>query len=114
MPRVKRGTTKLKTRRGILKRAKGYRFGRSNKKKQAKEALLHAGAHAYTDRKKKKRVFRQLWNIKINAGVRAEGISYSKFIDQMKKKKIGLDRKVLAQLAEKEPECFNKIVAEIK
>jgi large subunit ribosomal protein L20 len=114
MARVKRGTTGTKTRRNILKQAKGYRFGRSNKEKQAKEALLHAGAHAAAHRRKKKGDFRRLWNIKIGAAARAEGISYSKFIDALKKKKVGLDRKVLANLAEKEPDTFKEITNFVK
>ena len=75
-----------------MKRAKGFRFGRGSKERLAREALLHAGTHAFRDRKKKKRVMRAGWNVKINAGVRAEGSSYSKLIGALTKKKIKLDR----------------------
>lgn len=110
MSRIKRGTTKLKRRRKVLKRAKGYRFGRSKKEKQAKEALLHAGAHAFAHRRKKKREFRKLWNIKIGAKTKEFGISYSKFIHLLKKQKVGLDRKILATLAEEKPETFERVM----
>ena len=112
MTRVKRGTTSLKHRRNILRKAKGYRFGRSKKEAQAKEALLHAGVYAFAHRRKKKGDFRQLWQVKINAGSREHGISYSKFIDALKKKNIGLNRKMLAEFAEHSPEIFEKIVKE--
>ena len=112
MTRVKRGTTSIKHRRNILKKAKGYRFGRSKKERQAKEALLHAGVYAFAHRRKKKGDFRQLWQIKINAAVREEGVSYSKFMDALKKKNIGLNRKILAELAEHNPEVFKHIAKE--
>ncbi len=112
MARVKKGVHALKKRRTILKLAKGYRFGRSKKERMAKEALAHAGAYSFAHRKDKKNDFRRLWNIKINAGVRTENFSYSKFIGALKKKNIILDRKILADLAENHPETFKKIVAE--
>ncbi len=108
--RVKRGTTSMKRRRNILKAVKGYRFGRSTKERQAKEAIAHAGAHAFAHRRKKKNDFRRLWQIKINALARENGISYSKLIGALKKKEVELDRKVLADLAENNPEIFAKIV----
>jgi large subunit ribosomal protein L20 len=114
MTRVKRGTISLKRRRNILKLAKGFRFGRSTKEKQAKEALYHAGNHAFNDRRKKKNNFRQLWQTQIGAAVKEEGLSYSKFIDALKKKNIGLNRKMLAHLAEHEADTFKKIVAKVK
>jgi large subunit ribosomal protein L20 len=114
MTRVKRGTTSLKTRRNILKQAKGYRFGRSTKERQAKEAINHAGVYAYRDRKKKKGVFRRLWTLRINAASRMNGISYSRLIDKLKKANIGLDRKILSQLAQEQPKIFSKIVKEAK
>ena len=114
MPRVKRGTIANKRRAKTLKYTKGFRWGRKSKERAAKEALLHAWTHAFRGRKEKKRVFRQLWNIKINAAVREEGMSYSKFIAALKKKKVALDRKVLADLAEHEPEVFKKVVAFVK
>jgi len=115
MSRVKRGTTTLKRRKNILKKTKGYRFGRSTKKQQAKEALAHAGVHSFAHRKDKKNDFRRLWNIKINAFVRAnkKPISYSKFIGALKKNKINLDRKILADLAENNPKSFEKILNKI-
>lgn len=114
MPRVKRGTTHLKSRRNILKKTKGYSAGRKKLIKQAKTAINKAGVYAYRDRRVKKRVARTTWQIKINAAVRENGLSYSRFIDALKKHNIGLDRKILAEIAEKNPEVFAKIVAEIK
>lgn len=114
MTRVKRGITSLKRRRNILKQTKGFRHGRKSKERLAKEALLHAGTHAFQHRRKKKRDFRKLWQIKISAGARKNDISYSKLIDKLKKTKINLDRKILAELAEKNPEIFSKIIEKIK
>jgi len=111
--RVKRGTTSMKRRRNILKAVKGYRFGRSTKERQAKEAIAHAGAHAFAHRRKKKNDFRRLWQIKINALARENGISYSKLIGALKKKEVALDRKVLADIAENNPEIFEKIIKEV-
>ncbi len=110
MTRVKRGTTSLKRRRNVLKQVRGNRFGRSTKERQAKEAIAHAGLHAFAHRRDKKNDFRRLWQIKINSAVRPLGISYSKFIGVLKKKGIGLDRKILADIAENEPETFEDIV----
>jgi len=113
MPRVKRGTIATKKREKLLKYTKGFKWGRKSKERLAKDALLHAWTHAFRGRKEKKRNFRALWNVKINAGVREEGISYSTFIGLLKKQKIILDRKVLAQMAEQEPETFKKIVSQV-
>jgi large subunit ribosomal protein L20 len=114
MTRVKRGTIANKTRKNVLKQTKGYRFGRSTKERQANEAIVHAGSHAFAHRKDKKGDFRRLWNIKINAGIRAlnnETIpSYSKLIGALKKKEIDLNRKMLAELAEFHPEVFAKVI----
>ena len=110
MVRVKRGTTSLKTRKNLLKRVKGYRWGRSKKERQAREALLHAGNHAFAHRKKKKGDFRHLWSVKISAALRPHDISYSAFIHMLKTKNIGLNRKMLAEIAEREPGTFNRIV----
>lgn len=112
MTRVKRGTLKKKRKKEMLKKAKGYRFGRGNKYKQAKEAVTHAGAHAFAHRRKKKGDFRRLWQVKISAGLREHGLSYSKFIGLLGKKEIALDRKILADLAENEPETFAEVVKE--
>jgi large subunit ribosomal protein L20 len=114
MTRVKKGVHALKRRRSVLKQTKGMRHGRSTKERQAKDALLHAGNYAFAHRKDKKSHNRKLWNIKINAGAREEGISYSKLIDSLKKKNIELDRKILSTLAEHNPETFKRVLAKIK
>ena len=114
MTRVKQGVMAHKRRKKIIKQAKGFKWGRKSKYKLAKDALKHAWTHAYVDRKKKKRNFRRLWQIKINAASRAHGLTYSKFINKLKKAKIEIDRKILAHLAEKQPEVFEKIVEKIK
>jgi large subunit ribosomal protein L20 len=114
MPRVKRGTIANKHRRSILKSTKGFRWGRKSKERAAKEALLHAWTHAFQGRKEKKRNFRALWNVKINAAIRVHGMNYSTFIAALKKKEVLIDRKILADLAENEPEVFEKIVAFVK
>ncbi len=114
MSRVKRGTTHVKKRRKLLAKTKGYRWGRKKLIKQAKEAVVKAGAHAYVDRKKKKRTKRALWQIKIGAFVREQGLSYSKFINLLKVNKIELDRKVLADLAVNNKKVFIKIIEELK
>ncbi|MCX6739021.1 MAG: 50S ribosomal protein L20 [Candidatus Parcubacteria bacterium] len=114
MTRVKRGTTANKSRKNVLAQTKGYRFGRSTKERQAYEAIVHAGSHAFAHRRDKKGDYRRLWNVKINAGIRAlENVtipSYSKLIDALKKKSIALNRKMLAELAEFQPEVFAKVI----
>lgn len=112
--RIKRGKIAHKRRKGILKRAKGFRLGRKNKIKLAKEATTKAGQKAYIGRKQKKRNFRRLWQIKINAGARLHEITYSRFMNGLKKAKVGLDRKILAELAENNPKVFEKIVETAK
>ncbi len=114
MPRVKRGVNAHKHREKLLKLTKGFKWSRKSKERAAKEALLHGLTRMFRGRKEKKRVFRQLWNTKINAGVRPEGISYSKFIAALKTKNVRLDRKVLADLAEHEPAVFKKVVEFVK
>jgi large subunit ribosomal protein L20 len=114
MPRIKRGTLHLKKRKRILRQTKGYKWGRKKLIKQAIEASHKAGAHAYMDRKKKKQTNRRLWQIRLNAAVRQYDLNYSKFVHLLKKKKIDLDRKVLSELAQKEPTIFRRIVEEIK
>lgn len=114
MSRVKRGTISAKRRRNVLKKAKGYRFGRSTKEKEAKVALRKAGASAYRDRRNKKRTRRGEWQTNIGAATREHGLSYSRFIDLLKKAEIALDRKVLAQLAEEEPKSFERLVNSVK
>lgn len=114
MARVKRGTLKNKRRRNILSQAKGYRFGRGTKKRGAKEAVTHAGMHAFAHRRRKKGDFRRLWQTKISAGLAEHELSYSKFIGLLNKKEITLDRKILADLAENEPETFAEVVKQAK
>ncbi len=113
MARVKGGIIAAKRRRNVLKMVKGYRFGRRTKEKQAKEAIKHAGAHAFAHRRTKKNDFRRLWTVKINAAVRNFGLSYSVFINGLKKNKIGLDRKILATIAKESPETFERIVKKV-
>jgi len=110
MARVKRGKTAHKRRKRLLKHAKGFMWGRKSKYRQAKEALLHAWSFQFADRRKKKGQFRRLWQIQIGAAARQHGISYSKFIHGLKKAHIELDRKILSDLAQNEPEIFKKLV----
>jgi large subunit ribosomal protein L20 len=114
MPRVKRGLIANKRRKNVLKNTKGFMWGRKSKERLAKEALLHAWTHAFQGRKEKKRNFRALWNVKINAGIRPYEMNYSRFINVLKKKEIIIDRKILADLAENEPETFKKLAEFIK
>jgi len=114
MPRVKRGTTANAKRAKVLKQTKGFRWGRKSKERLAKEALLHSMSNMYRGRKEKKRDFRRLWQLKINAGARANGLKYSSFIKTLKDKNILLDRKTLADLAEHQPEIFTKIIEQTK
>ena len=110
MPRVKRGTTHVKRRKKLLAKTKGFKWGRKNLLKQAKEASVKAGAHAFVDRKKNKRNRRALWQIKIGAFVREKSLSYSRFIHALKVNKVELDRKVLADLAVNNKKIISKIV----
>lgn len=110
MVRVKKGVHALKQRRSVLKKTKGYRFGRKSKERAAKEAIVHAGSHQFAHRKDKKNVFRKLWNVKLNAALRNLGTTYSKFIGSLKKQNINLDRKILSDLAQNHPKTFKKIV----
>ncbi len=98
----------------MLAMTKGYRLNRRNKEAAAKEAIRHAGANAFESRRDKKGDFRRLWNVRINAALRENGSTYSKFIGALKKKNIELDRKVLATIAAEHPESFKKIVAQVK
>ncbi|MCX6820021.1 MAG: 50S ribosomal protein L20 [Candidatus Adlerbacteria bacterium] len=116
MSRVKGGVNSLKRRKNMLAMTKGYRFGRSTKKKQAREAIFHAGKYAFAHRRDKKNDYRKLWNVRINAGLDQidEKFSYSKFIGALKKAEIAINRKMLSLLAEQSPEIFAKIVAKVK
>jgi len=114
MPRVKRGVQHVKRRKSLLEKTKGMMWGRKSKIKLARPAFLKAGVNAFRDRRNKKRIFRRLWQVKINAAVRPSGLSYSKFMDGLKKANIELDRKVLASLAEHYPAVLQQIIKKIK
>ncbi len=111
MPRVRRGTKRHDKRRKVLKQAKGYYGARSNAYRIAKQAVDRALAFSYRDRRQRKRQFRRLWIARINAGARTHGLSYSRFMDGLKKAGSQLDRKVLADLAVREPETFARLAA---
>ncbi len=113
MARVKKGTNALKRRKNILAQTKGYRFGRSTKKRMAKDAIFHAGTSAFRDRKRKKRLARQLFTLRINAAARESGFSYSKLIDVLKKSGSLLDRKSLAALAKDHPGAFRRLAQKL-
>ncbi len=113
MARVKKGVNALKTRRNILSQVKGYRFGRSKKEKQAYEAIAHAGTYAFAHRRDKKGDFRRLWNIRLNSALHGVDLSFSKFIGSLKKKNIGLNRKMLSEIAGDLPETFKRIISKI-
>ncbi|GGY11527.1 50S ribosomal protein L20 [Paludibacterium paludis] len=114
MPRVKRGVTARARHKKILALAKGYRGRRKNVYRIAKQAVMKAGQYAYRDRRQKKRQFRQLWIARINAGARECGLSYSKFMNGLKKAAIEIDRKVLADLAVFDKPAFALIVEKAK
>lgn len=113
MARVKRGVTSHARHKKLLNLTRGHKGGRSKLVKQAKESALHAGAYAFAGRRLRKRDMRRLWITQLNAAVREEGFSYSRFIDLMKKKNILLDRKVLAELAVNYPQEFKEVVSQI-
>ena len=110
MSRVKRGTISMKRRRNVLQDAKGFRFGRSKKEREAKVALTKAGVYAFEHRRDKKADFRGLWQTRLSAGLAPYEISYSKFMGNLKKKGVLLNRKMLADLAASEPKVFEAIV----
>ena len=113
MTRVKRGVISHKKREKLLKYAKGFHWGRKSKERLAREALLHAWSYSFHGRKLRKRDFRNLWQTKIGAAVKMQGMSYSKFINACQKKNIRLDRKILAELAEHKPEVFTHVVEKV-
>ena len=114
MARVKRSVAARKKRRKVLDQAKGY-FGQSHVSyRKAKEQLMKADVHAYRDRKRRKRVFRRLWILRINAAARREGLSYNQFVAGCRRAEIDLDRKVLADLAVNDPSAFSAIAARAK
>ena len=114
MPRVKRGVTARARHKKIIDLAKGYRGRRGNVFRIAKEAVMKAGQYAYRDRRTKKRVFRQLWIARINAAVREHGMTYSVFMNRLKKAAIEIDRKVLADLAVLDKPAFAQLVNHAK
>lgn len=114
MVRVKRGKIKRKRRKKILLAVKGFRGAKRVRFKLAKQFLTRALIYAYRDRRRKKREMRKLWQMKINTKVRELGLNYSKFVHLLKKKKIELDRKILANLAENFPKIFEKIAEFLK
>jgi large subunit ribosomal protein L20 len=115
MARVKGGKISAKRRRNVLKQVKGYRFARSKKERAAKEAIVHAGKYAFAHRRDKKNDFKRLWNVRINAGLDTLGgtLSYSRLVGAMNKKGVRLNRKMLATLAEQNPESFARLVKQV-
>ena len=114
MPRVKRGVTARARHKKVLALAKGYRGRRKNVFRIAKQAVMRAGQYAYRDRRNRKRVFRRLWIARINAASRSAGLTYSKFMAGLKKASIDIDRKVLADMAVRDPAGFGSIVDKVK
>jgi large subunit ribosomal protein L20 len=114
VPRVKRSVPARKKRRKVLEQARGYVGQSSISYRKAKEQLLHSDVHAYRDRKRRKRVFRRLWIVRINAAARREGLSYNQFVAGCRKANIELDRKVLADIAVNDPGGFTKIAEQAK
>ena len=114
MARVKRGVTAHARHKKVIKQAKGYRGRRKNTFKVAKQAVEKSMQYAYRDRRVKKREFRSLWNQRINAGARIHGISYSVFMNGLKKLNIDLDRKILADLAMNEPSSFEHLAKQVR
>ena len=112
--RIKRSVNAVKKRRAILKQAKGYRGAKSKLYRVAREAVMKSGQYAYVGRKLKKRDMRSLWIVRINAACRENGISYSNFINGLKKAKIELNRKVLADIAATDKTAFAKLVESAK
>jgi len=114
MPRVKRGVIHLKKRRNLLKKTKGFKWGRKKLMKLAKTASVKAGVHAYIDRRLKKRTRRGLWQTKISAFVKEQGTSYSVFMGNLKKANIEIDRKILADMAVNNKAIFIKLLEKVK
>ncbi len=110
MAKIKHSVATRKRKKRTLKKAKGYWGDRSKQYQQARRALMHALVYAYRDRRRRKRDFRRLWVARINAACRQSGLTYSKFINGLKKAKVALDRKVLADLAVKDSQAFKKLV----
>lgn len=114
MSRVKGGVMAMKRRRKILSQTKGYIFGRSKKTRQSIEAIHHAHQHAFAHRKDKKGDFRRLWTSRLNAGLKAAGLKYSVFINELKNKNIRINRKMLSLIADERPEAFARLLAKTR
>lgn len=114
MARVKRGVMASKRRKNVLKMAKGFRWRRKSTFRAAKEALIKAGKYAHRDRRAKKRTNRRLWITRLNNALRELGMTYSKFINLLKAKKVDVDRKVLSQMAQENPQIFKIFVEKVK
>lgn len=114
MTRIKRGVAASKRRKNFIKRAKGFTNRRRTNAIAAKEALLHADSYAYAHRRLRKRDFRSLWTIRTNAAAREQGVSFSKLMGMLKKDKIILNKKMLSELAARNPKAFEAIVSAVK
>jgi len=112
--RTTKGSARTRAKRRLFRKAKGYRGGRGNLLRTVKETLIRSEAYAYRDRRVRKREFRKLWIIRINAAVRQRGIRYSEFIHGLSLAKIALDRKMLAEMAVSDPEAFDQVVELVK
>lgn len=112
--RTRKGSARTRAKRRLYRRAKGYRGGRKNLLRTVKETLIRSGAYAYRDRRVRKREFRKLWVIRINAAVRERGLRYSEFIHGLKKAGIELDRKALSEMAINDPAAFDSVVEQAK
>lgn len=114
MTRVKRGVVASKRRKNLLEMTKGYRWKRKSHYRAAKEANLKAGKYAYRDRRTKKRTFRSLWIVRLGNALREMDMNYSRFIATLKEKRVGLDRKVLSELAVRDEKAFQTLVEKVK
>jgi large subunit ribosomal protein L20 len=114
MTRVKRGVSAHKRRKNVIKRTKGFKNRRRTNFRAAKEALLHADSYAYAHRRLKKRDFRQLWTIRINAASREQNLSYSKLMALLKKNKIALNKKMLAEIAARDPQAMAELIKQVQ
>jgi large subunit ribosomal protein L20 len=114
MPRVKRGFKARRRRNKVLKAAKGYRGGLSKQFRTASVAVDRSGMYAYRDRRNRKREFRKLWIVRINAAARENGLSYSRFISGLQKAGVSLDRKILADIAVRDPAAFSELASMVQ
>lgn len=113
MTRIKRGTTKHKRKKYVLKRTKGFTNRRRTNLAAAREALFHADSYAYSHRRLRKRDFKKLWTVRINAAAREQGLTFSKLMDKLHKNKIEINKKMLAELAARNPEVFEAVIKEV-